>query len=80
MNWGAGDGWLNGAHLAHVMNLEKGYHELSIKIKNEKSEKSEVLNFDTFCIRFSIDFCINLETILQICWLFVASNSPCIFG
>ncbi len=41
MNWGAGDGWLNGAHLAHVMNLEKGDHKLSIKIKNEKSEKSE---------------------------------------
>jgi len=40
MGWGAGDGWLNGAHLAHVMNLEEGDHEISMVINGKKNEKS----------------------------------------
>jgi len=40
MDWGAGDGWLNGAHLAHVMNLEPGDHSIKIVITGKKNEMS----------------------------------------
>ena len=40
MGWGAGDGWLNGAHLAHVMNLEPGDHEIKLVINGKKNERS----------------------------------------
>lgn len=40
MNWGAGDGWLNGAHLAHVMNLDHGSHTIKMVITGKKNEKS----------------------------------------
>ena len=40
MGWGAGDGWLNGAHLAHVMNLEPGDHTIKMVITGKKNVKS----------------------------------------
>ncbi|MBA7529139.1 hypothetical protein ES705_21331 [subsurface metagenome] len=40
MGMGAGDGWLNGAHLAHVINLEPGNHTLKLVINGEKNEKA----------------------------------------
>ena len=40
MDWGAGDGWLNGAHLAHVINLEPGNHTIKLVINGEKNKKA----------------------------------------
>lgn len=40
MDWGAGNGWFNGAHLAHVMNLESGDHTIKMVINGKKNEKS----------------------------------------
>jgi hypothetical protein len=40
MGMGAGDGWLNGAHLAHVLNLEPGEHTIKIVVNGEKNEMS----------------------------------------
>jgi hypothetical protein len=40
MGKGAGDGWLNGAHLAHVLNLEPGDHTIKLLINGGKNEKS----------------------------------------
>ena len=40
MKWGAGDGWLNGAHLFHVINLDHGSHTIKMIINGEKNEKS----------------------------------------
>ena len=40
MDWGAGNGWLNGAHLAYVMNLEPGDHTIKMVINGKKNEKS----------------------------------------
>lgn len=40
VDWGAGDGWLNGAHLAHVMNLEPGDHTIKMVVTGKKNEKS----------------------------------------
>lgn len=40
MGWGAGDGWLNGAHLAHVLHLEPGNHTIKLVINGEKNEKA----------------------------------------
>jgi len=40
MGIGAGDGWLNGAHLAHVLNLEPGDHTIKLVINGEKNEKA----------------------------------------
>ena len=40
MGLGAGDGWLNGAHLAHVLHLEPGDHSIKLVINGEKNEKS----------------------------------------
>ena len=40
MGKGAGDGWLNGAHLAHVLNLEPGDHTIKMVINGEKNEKA----------------------------------------
>ncbi|MFC2090424.1 ADP-ribosylglycohydrolase family protein [Bacteroidota bacterium] len=37
---GAGDGWLNGAHLAHALDLEPGDHSIKLVVKGEKNEKS----------------------------------------
>jgi hypothetical protein len=41
MGWGSGNGWLNGAHLFHVLNLESGPHAIKMVINGEKNEKSE---------------------------------------
>jgi hypothetical protein len=41
MGWGSGNGWLNGAHLYHVLNLESGPHAIKLVINGEKNEKSE---------------------------------------
>jgi hypothetical protein len=41
MGWGSGDGWLNGAHLFHVLNLESGPHTIKMVITGERNEKSE---------------------------------------
>ena len=41
MNWGSGDGWLNGAHLFHVINLESGPHSIKMVITGEKNVKSD---------------------------------------
>jgi len=41
MGWGAGDGWLNGAHLAHVINLEPGEHTIKMVVTGKKNEQSE---------------------------------------
>ena len=41
MGWGSGNGWLNGAHIFHVLNLESGPHEIKMVINGEKNEKSE---------------------------------------
>jgi len=38
--WGAGDGWLNGAHLAHILNLEPGNHTIKLVINGEKNKKA----------------------------------------
>jgi hypothetical protein len=40
MGMGAGDGWLNGAHLAHVLNLEPGEHTIKLVVNGERNEKS----------------------------------------
>ncbi len=37
---GTGDGWLNGAHLAHVFDLEPGDHTIKLVINGEKNEKA----------------------------------------
>lgn len=39
-NRGAGAGWLNGAHLYHVLGLEPGEHSLRIVATGEKNEKA----------------------------------------
>jgi len=39
--WGSGDGWLNGAHLFHVINLDQGQHTIKFIVTGEKNEKSE---------------------------------------
>ena len=41
MNRGAGHGWLNGAHLFHVINLEPGDHTIRIVVNGKKNDKSE---------------------------------------
>lgn len=41
MGWGGGDGWLNGAHLFHVINLDQGQHTIKFIVTGEKNEKSE---------------------------------------
>jgi len=40
MDWGAGDGWLNGAHLFHILGLSDGEHTIRIQLNGEKNEKS----------------------------------------
>ncbi len=40
MDWGAGDGWLNGAHLYHVINLEPGDHTIRLVINGDKNQKA----------------------------------------
>ena len=40
MGLGAGDGWLNGAHLAHALNLEPGDHTIKMVINGAKNEKA----------------------------------------
>ncbi len=40
MDWGAGDGWLNGAHLFHTLDLSPGEHSIRIVLNGEKNEKS----------------------------------------
>jgi hypothetical protein len=40
MGYGTGDGWLNGAHLAHVMNLEPGEHTIKLVINGKKNDNS----------------------------------------
>ena len=40
MGWGSGHGWLNGAHLFHVINLESGPHSIKFVLNGEKNEKS----------------------------------------
>ena len=40
MDWGAGDGWLNGAHLFHVHDLDPGDHIIRLVINGEKNEKA----------------------------------------
>ena len=37
---GAGAGWLNGAHLYHVLGLEPGDHSLRVVATGEKNEKA----------------------------------------
>jgi hypothetical protein len=39
-NRGAGAGWLNGAHLYHVLGLEPGKHTLRIEATGQKNEKA----------------------------------------
>jgi hypothetical protein len=41
---GAGFQWLNGAHLFHVINLEKGDHTIRIVLNGKKNEKAEGTN------------------------------------
>lgn len=41
MGWGSGDGWLNGAHLFHVINLDLGPHTIKFVLTGDKNEKSE---------------------------------------
>ena len=41
---GAGFQWLNGAHLFHVINLEKGDHAIRIVLNGKKNEKAEGTN------------------------------------
>jgi len=41
MGWGSGDGWLNGAHLFHILNLESGPHAIKMVVTGEKNAKSE---------------------------------------
>ena len=49
-------------------------------VRFEKSEKSQVPNFNTFCIRLYIDFCIICLSFYIFVGTFVASNFVCIFG
>jgi hypothetical protein len=40
MGWGSGDGWLNGANLFHVLNLDPGDHTIKMIINGEKKERA----------------------------------------
>jgi hypothetical protein len=40
MEWGAGDGWLNGAHLFHVLGLSDGEHTIKFRLNGKKNSKS----------------------------------------